>query len=328
MEKKYNIGPSPHIRTEERVNTIMRDVIIALLPAMAAGIYFFGIKAAYITSVSVITAVITEAICQKIMNKKVEIMDGSAIITGILFSFTVTPTLPLWMAIIGSFVAIVLGKMVFGGLGHNIFNPALVGRAFLMASWLGSMTSWINTDGKAGATVLGILKMENYDNVVKMFSPESNFSWKVFTESPVVNMYWNMFIGNRGGSIGETSIVALLIGAAYLIYKKHITVHTPLIYIFTVFMLSWAVGQDPVMAVMAGGLVLGAFFMATDSVTTPDTASGKLIFGLGAGILVVLIRTKGGYPEGVCYSILIMNALTPLINRYIRPKVFGRGEGK
>jgi Na+-translocating ferredoxin:NAD+ oxidoreductase subunit D len=315
MEKKYNIGPSPHIRTEERVNTIMRDVIIALLPAMAAGIYFFGIKAAYITSVSVITAVITEAICQKIMNKKIEIMDGSAIITGILFSFTVTPTLPLWMAIIGSFVAIVLGKMVFGGLGHNIFNPALVGRAFLMASWLGSMTSWINTDGKAGATVLGVLKIENYDKVVKMFGTTSD-------------MYWNMFIGNRGGCIGETSIVALLIGAAYLIYKKHITFHTPLIYIFTVFMLSWAVGQDPVMAVMAGGLVLGAFFMATDSVTTPDTASGKLIFGLGAGILVVLIRTKGGYPEGVCYSILIMNALTPLINRYIRPKVFGRGEGK
>lgn len=310
MEKKYSLGPSPHIRTEEKVNRIMRDVIIALIPVAIAGIYFFGVRALSVIAVSVLTAVITEAVCQKIMNKKIEIMDGSAVITGLLFAFVVTPTLPLWMAVIGSFVSIFLGKMVFGGLGHNIFNPALVGRSFLMASWLGAMTSWIGTDGKAGATVLGVLKMENYEKVVKMFGSVSD-------------MYWNLFIGNRGGCIGETSVAALLIGAAYLLYRKHITLHTPLTYIATVFMLSWAAGQDPIMAVMAGGLILGAFFMATDMVTTPFTTTGKIIFGLGAGIIVVLIRIKGGYPEGVCYSILIMNALTPLINRYTRPKVFG-----
>lgn len=310
MEKKYNLGPSPHIRTDEKVNTIMRDVIIALLPAAAAGIYFFGVRAFYVMAVSVITAVLTEAICQKVMKSNLEISDGSAVITGILFSFVVTPTIPLWMAAIGAFVAVALGKMVFGGLGHNIFNPALIGRAFLMASWLGAMTKWVNTDGTAGATVLGVLKMENYDKVVKMFGTTSD-------------MYWNLFIGNRGGCIGETSVLALLIGAAYLVYRKHITLHTPVVYIGTVFMLSWAAGQDPLMAVMAGGIVLGAFFMATDLVTTPYTVTGKLIFGLGAGILVVLIRTKGGYPEGVCYSILIMNAVTPLINRYTKPKAFG-----
>lgn len=310
MEKKYSLGPSPHLRTKEKVNVIMRDVIIALIPAAAAGIYFFGVRALSVMAVSILTAVITEALCQKIMNQKIEITDGSAVITGILFAFVVTPTLPLWMAVIGSFVSIFLGKMVFGGLGHNIFNPALIGRAFLMASWLGAMTSWVGTDGKAGATVLGVLKMENYDNVVKMFDSVSD-------------MYWNLFLGNVGGCIGETSVVALLIGASYLVYRKHITLHTPITYIATVFMLSWAAGQDPIMAVMAGGLVLGAFFMATDMVTTPFTTTGKIIFGLGAGIIVVLIRIKGGYPEGVCYSILIMNALTPLINRYTRPKVFG-----
>ena len=310
MEKKYSLGPSPHLRTKEKVNVIMRDVIIALIPAAAAGIYFFGVRALSVMAVSILTAVITEALCQKIMNQKIEITDGSAVITGILFAFVVTPTLPLWMAVIGSFVSIFLGKMVFGGLGHNIFNPALIGRAFLMASWLGAMTSWVGTDGKAGATVLGVLKMENYDNVVKMFDSVSD-------------MYWNLFLGNRGGCIGETSVVALLIGASYLVYRKHITLHTPITYIATVFMLSWAAGQDPIMAVMAGGLVLGALFMATDRVTTPFTTTGKIIFGLGAGIIVVLIRIKGGYPEGVCYSILIMNALTPLINRYTRPKVFG-----
>ncbi len=310
MEKKYSLGPSPHLRTKEKVNVIMRDVIIALIAAAAAGIYFFGVRALSVMAVSILTAVITEALCQKIMNQKIEITDGSAVITGILFAFVVTPTLPLWMAVIGSFVSIFLGKMVFGGLGHNIFNPALIGRAFLMASWLGAMTSWVGTDGKAGATVLGVLKMENYDNVVKMFDSISD-------------MYWNLFLGNRGGCIGETSVVALLIGASYLVYRKHITLHTPITYIATVFMLSWAAGQDPIMAVMAGGLVLGAFFMATDMVTTPFTTTGKIIFGLGAGIIVVLIRIKGGYPEGVCYSILIMNALTPLINRYTRPKVFG-----
>lgn len=310
MDKIFKLGPSPHIRSGETVNNIMRDVIFALIPSLIAAIYFFGVKALMVITVSIIAAVITEGVCQKMMKMELEILDGSAVITGILFAFVVTPTLPLWMAAIGSSVSILLGKMVFGGLGHNIFNPALIGRAFVMASWPAAMTTWMNTDGSAGATVLGVLKMEGYNSVVKMFDGKGD-------------MYLQLFLGNRGGSLGETSVIALLIGGAYLLYKGHITLHTPVAYVATVFITALAVGQDPLFHILAGGLFLGAIFMATDMVTTPYTSFGKIIFGVGAGLLVVWIRMKGGYPEGVCYSILIMNSLTPLINRYTRPKVFG-----
>lgn len=310
MDKIFKLGPSPHIRSGETVNNIMRDVIFALIPSLIAAIYFFGVKALMVITVSIIAAVITEGICQKMMKSEIEIFDGSAVITGILFAFVVTPTLPLWMAAIGSSISILLGKMVFGGLGHNIFNPALIGRAFVMASWPAAMTTWMNTDGSAGATVLGVLKMEGYNSVVKMFDGKGD-------------MYLQLFLGNRGGSLGETSVIALLIGGAYLLYKGHITLHTPVAYVATVFITALAAGQDPLFHILAGGLFLGAIFMATDMVTTPYTSFGKIIFGVGAGLLVVWIRMKGGYPEGVCYSILIMNSLTPLINRYTRPKVFG-----
>ena len=310
MDKIFKLGPSPHIRSGETVDKIMRDVIIALIPALIAAIYFFGVKALMVTIVSIVAAVITEGVCQKIMKSEIAIFDGSAVITGILFAFVVTPTLPLWMAAIGSSVSILLGKMVFGGLGHNIFNPALIGRAFVMASWPAAMTTWMNTDGSAGATVLGVLKMEGYNSVVKMFDGKGD-------------MYLQLFLGNRGGSLGETSVIALLIGGAYLLYKGHITLYTPVAYVATVFITSLVAGQDPLFHILAGGLFLGAIFMATDMVTTPYTSFGKIIFGVGAGLLVVWIRMKGGYPEGVCYSILIMNSLTPLINRYTRPKVFG-----
>ena len=310
MEKIFKLGPGPHIKTAETVNDVMRDVIIALMPALIAAIYFFKMKALLVVSISVISALISEAVCQKIMGKKIEISDGSAVVTGLLFAFVVTPVLPLWMAVIGASISIILGKMVFGGLGHNIFNPALIGRTFLMASWPVAMTSWIKTDGTAGATVLGVLKLDGYNSVLNMFDGK-------------MDMYWQLFIGNRAGSIGETSVFALLIGAAYLLYKKHITLHTPISYIVTVFILSMIFKQDPIFHVLSGGLIIGAFFMATDMVTTPYTSIGRIIFGIGAGILVVWIRLKGGYPEGVCYSILIMNALTPILNRYTRPKVFG-----
>jgi len=310
MDKIFKLGPSPHIRSGESVNSIMRDVIIAMIPAIIAAIYFFRVKGAMVIVVSVVAAVLTEALCQKAMKSEIEIKDGSAVITGILFAFVVTPTLPLWMTAIGSSISILLGKIVFGGLGHNIFNPALIGRAFVMASWPAAMTTWMNTDGTAGPTVLGVLKMEGYNSVLKMFEGKTD-------------MYLQLFVGNRGGSLGETSVIALLIGGAYLLYKGHITLHTPVAYVVTVFITSMAAGQDPLFHILAGGLFLGAIFMATDMVTTPYTTKGKILFGIGAGLLVVWIRMKGGYPEGVCYSILIMNSLTPLINRYTRPKVFG-----
>ncbi|BDU49696.1 RnfABCDGE type electron transport complex subunit D [Haliovirga abyssi] len=310
MNKKLRVSPSPHIRTKETVENVMWDVVIALTPAILAAIYFFRLGAVKVLSVSIITAVVSEAIAQKLMGRKIQIKDGSAIITGILFAFVVPPTLPWWITMIGAGVSIILGKMVFGGLGHNVFNPALIGRAFLLASWPVAMTSWIGVDGKAGPTILGVLKEHGFSKVLDMFGNQGA-------------MYTKLFLGNVGGSLGETSVLALLIGAGYLLYKKQITWHTPVVYIGTVFVLMWIFGQDPLMEIMSGGLILGAFFMATDMVTTPYTSKGKILFGLGAGILVVWIRLKGGYPEGVAYSILLMNGVTPLINMYTRPRIFG-----
>lgn len=320
MAEKYIVSPSPHIRGNESVDRIMRDVIIALIPAIIVSIYFFRFYAVLTLSMAIFAAVVTEFIINKLMKRDVSIYDGSAVVTGILFAFVIPPHLPVWQTLVGAVVSIVLGKMVFGGLGHNIFNPALVGRAFLLASWPVAMTSWIipdkikgfaGIDGAAGATPLGILKMEGYEKLLEHFNGDK------------MKMYIDLFIGNVGGSLGETSAAALLLGAVWLFYKKLITWHIPVTYIGTVFLLTAVFGQDPVFHVLAGGLILGAFFMATDMVTTPSTAAGKIIFGIGAGILVVWIRMKGGYPEGVCYSILIMNAFTPIIERYTKPKPFG-----
>lgn len=314
MGKKFVVTPSPHIRTKDTVESIMRDVIIALIPALIAAVYFFRLRAVMIIGVSLVAALLSEALVQKIRKQKTTIFDGSAVITGLLFSFCVSPMLTWWQAAVGASLSILIGKMVFGGLGCNVFNPALVGRAILMASWPVAMTTWMipagGVDTIAGATPLGVLKLGGYEKLVEFFGSTSK-------------MYTDLFFGNVGGSIGETSALALIIGAAYLFYKKIISWHIPVAYIGTVFVTAYAIGQDPVMHILAGGLILGAFFMATDMVTSPYTNVGKLIFGVGAGLLVVWIRTKGGYPEGVCYSILIMNSVTPLINKYTKPKVFG-----
>ena len=325
MVEKYIVSPSPHIRGGESVDKIMRDVIIALIPAMMASIYFFRFYAVFTLSLSVFTAVVSEMILNKLMKKEISIYDGSAVITGILFAFVIPPQLPFWQVIIGSSISIILGKMVFGGLGHNIFNPALIGRAFLMASWPVAMTSWIipekitgikGIDAAVGATPLGILKIEGYGKVVEYFGNDKG------------KMYVDLFLGNIGGSLGETSAVALILGAVWLFYRKIISWHIPIFYIGTVFILMAFFRQDPLFHVLAGGLILGAFFMATDMVTTPTSVKGKIVFGIGAGILVVWIRLKGGYPEGVCYSILIMNAFTPIIERYTKPRLFGEGKSK
>ena len=225
----------------------------------------------------------------------------------ILFSFVVPAIMPLQYVVVGNIVAITLGKMVYGGLGHNIFNPALVGRAFVQASWPVAITTFAY-DGMSGATVLDAMKrgIPLSDALIQNG-----------------NQYVHAFIGQMGGCLGETSSLALLIGGAYLIYKKHIDWKVPAVMIGTVFVLTWAMGADPLMQIFSGGLFLGAFFMATDMVTSPTTSKGRVVFALGLGILISLIRMKGGYPEGTAYAILIMNGVVPLIDRYVRAKKFG-----
>ena len=313
----YTLSISPHIHSSLSIRKIMLDVIIALVPALGMGIYFYGTQALYPVVISVLTAVITEIIISKIRGLKT-ITNGSAIVTGLLLAMIIPPGVPLWLPAVGAVCAVILGKEVFGGLGRNIFNPALIGRAILMASWPTFMTTWLapqpglfkRIDTITSATPLAIVKLN------------------LAQELP---SYWNLFIGNIGGSIGETSALALLLGAIYLFIRKRISWHIPVSYIGCVALLSWIFGHnglfagDPLFSILSGGLILGAFFMATDYVTTPITPKGKIIFGLGAGIIVVLIRLKGGYPEGVCYSILLMNAVTPLIDRWkwTIPKKFG-----
>jgi len=279
----------------------MLDVIIALLPATAASVYFFGMRALAITLVSVAAAVAAEAAIQKIRNKPVTVNDGSAVITGLLLALTLSPAMPLWMVAVGAVAAIGIGKQVYGGLGSNPFNPALVGRAFLVVTFPVHMTTWINPiDGVTSATPLGLLKMEG-----------------------TATGYTELFIGNVGGSLGETSALLLILGGLYLLYRGIIDWRIPVFYIGTVGVMTAVLGQDPVFHLLAGGLMLGAFFMATDMVTTPVTRTGKIVFGIGAGILVVLIRLYGGYPEGVLFSILLMNTFTPIIDKYTRPKIYG-----
>jgi len=301
-------GPAPHIRTAETVESVMYDVVIALIPAFAMAVYSFGVRALILTAVSVATCIATEYIWQKILKRDIEAFDGSGILTGILFAFVVPVGMGLQYVIVGNFVAITLGKIVYGGLGHNIFNPALIGRAFVQASWPVAITTFAY-DGKAGATVL---------DAMKRGIP--------LTDSLIYeggNQYINAFLGQMGGCLGETSALALLIGGVYLIYKKQIDWKVPAVMIGTVFVLTWAMGANPFMQILSGGLFLGAFFMATDMVTSPITGKGRVIFALGIGILVSLIRIKGGYPEGTAYAILIMNGVVPLIDRYIRAKKFG-----
>ena len=307
MSTILKTGPAPHIRTAETVESVMYDVIIALIPAFAMAVYTFGVRALILTAVSVLTCILTEYLCQKALKRDIEAFDGSAILTGILFAFVVPAIMPLQYVVVGNIVAITLGKMVYGGLGHNIFNPALVGRAFVQASWPVAITTFA-FDGKAGATVL---------DAMKRGIPLSD----ALIEN--TNQYIDAFLGQMGGCLGETSSLALLLGGAYLIYKKHIDWKLPAAMIGTVFVLTWAMGADPLMQIFSGGLFLGAFFMATDMVTSPTTSKGRVVFALGLGILISLIRMKGGYPEGTAYAILIMNGVVPLIDRYIRPKKFG-----
>lgn len=302
----YTVSSSPHIKSNDSVQGIMRDVIIALIPATIAGIYFFGMKAFLVTLVSVLSCIAAEALWQKFTHRKITIGDLSAVVTGLLIAFNLPAGVPLWLPAIGGFFAIIIVKQFFGGIGQNIMNPALAARAFLLASWPVHMTNF-TVDGVSSATALAILK-----------SGEG--------ELPSL---MNIFIGNVGGCIGETSVIALLIGAAYLLYRKVISWHTPVAYIGSVFILTLLLGRDGFMTgnalyeIFAGGLMLGAFFMATDYTTSPMTKKGQLIFGVGCGLLTTIIRLYGGYAEGVSYSILIMSLFVPFIDKFTAPRIFG-----
>ncbi len=306
-EKKLVVASSPHFRAHATVQTIMGDVLIALAPALAAALYFFGFKAFTVIAVCVLASVVSEAAWQKLMGHPQTIKDLSAVVTGLLLAFNLPPTVPLWLAAFGSIFAIIVVKHFFGGIGQNIVNPALAARAMLLASWPVAMTTW-SVDGMTTATPLALLK----EGTVAILPTLSD-----------------VFIGHVGGCLGETSALALLLGGAYLLWRKVISWHIPVIYISTVFVLTALLGREgwmtgnPLYEIFLGGLMVGAFFMATDYTTSPMTKKGQVIFASGCGILTTLIRLYGGYAEGVSYSILIMNLFVPLIDRVTVPRIFG-----
>jgi len=327
-EPTFVISSSPHIRDDESIDHIMWQVNLALAPAAVFAVCWFGIPALINMLVGIIFAIGSEYVWQRAMGQPITAFDGSACITGLLLAMSMSPLLPPYMVAIGSVLAIVVAKQSMGGLGFNIFNPAHIGRAALMVSWPVAMTTWSamkdaagGVDAMTSATPLNILKLQGYDALVSVFGGQSE-------------MYQALFLGTRNGSLGETSTVLLLLGGLYLIWKGYVNWVVPAVMILTVGLLTWICGPaglftgDPVFHVMAGGLMLGAFFMATDMVTIPMTIKGQIIFAAGAGAITVLIRLAGGYPEGVCYSLLLMNAVTPLIDRLVKPRIFGAGEGK
>ncbi|MBN2088538.1 RnfABCDGE type electron transport complex subunit D [candidate division KSB1 bacterium] len=373
MENKFYVSSSPHITAKDSIQKIMFDVVLALVPAMIAAIYFFGYQAGWIILLCVATCVGSEAVIQKLMKKKITIIDGSAIVTGILLAFNLPPEIPWWMPIIGSVFAIIIGKHCFGGLGYNPMNPALLGRAFLLASWPTYMTIF-KTEPTGGtlsgitaitsATPLNVMKnvqeilknqalRQKLENTIQTVQDstliqDAQKTLSTLTEyaADQINQAQNAFpqlsdasnhyfFGRIGGCLGETSVLALLIGAAYLLYKRHIGLKIPMSYLGTVALLSWIFGGvdglftgDWIFHILTGGLILGAFFMATDMVTSPVTYWGQIIFGAGCGLITVIIRLIGGYPEGVSYSILLMNLTVPLLDRLTRPRIFGEVKTK
>ncbi len=324
IEHPLIVSVSPHVKGEETISRIMWTVNLALLPAFLMSVYYFGPRALYVTGLCIVTAVLSEYIFQKSLKKKIVINDGSAFLTGLLLGMNLPPSLPFYIPVVGSFMAIVITKLLFGGLGYNIFNPALIGRAFLLVSWPKAMTIWTEAtpifagiDAKTVATPLGILKEEGLAKLLELFADKTD-------------LYMNLFTGSRAGSLGETSVIALLIGAALLLYKRYITWHIPFSFLATVGILAWIFGGesgfftgDPVIHLLSGGLILGAFFMATDYVTCPSVRKGQIIFGIGCGAITMLIRLKGGFPEGVMFAILLMNCFAPLIDRSVKTRIFG-----
>lgn len=355
--ESFILSSSPHAHADSSVSGIMLDVLIALLPALCCAVYFFGVKALLLVGTCVAACLVTESICRLAMGREQTVGDLSCVVTGLLLAFNLPPDLPLWMAVVGSVFAIAVAKQVFGGLGFNPFNPALAGRAFMLISFTGAMTTWSQSgwiasiagsyaptgadaathatpiaqamiDGVTTATPLGVIKGALSKHGVLAAQDWSN-----------LGLLKDLFFGNINGCIGEVSAFALLVGVVYLLLRRVITWHIPVAFIGTVFLYALVLNHGhvlsvpcdldavpPLVHVLSGGVILGACFMATDFVTSPISWKGKLIFGVGCGVLTMLIRTAphGAYPEGVSFSILIMNAFTPLINRWTQPKPFGK----
>ncbi len=317
------ITSSPHVRTDVKLRTIMYDVVIALMPALIASIWLFGFRALIVNVVAIASVLVFEALYLRIAGKeniRDTVFDGSAIITGILLAMNIPASSPVWMIVLGGFVAIIIAKQVFGGLGYNIFNPALVARVFLLISFPVQMTVWtrptyFKADAITAATPLGMLKTDGLQAVHEHFN------------------YMDYFLGNLGGSLGEMSALAILLGGIYLMIRKVITWEIPATVLGSLFLFTgifWVVNPaeyaSPVFHILTGGAMLGAFFMATDMVTSPMTRKGKVIFGISIGLLTGIIRLFGGYPEGVSFAILIMNAFVPLIDKVTGARKFGAGE--
>ncbi len=323
----FTVSGSPHVHNNQSVQKIMWGVVIALIPALLVSLWYFGLGALITTAIAVLSCVMIEyGIARYILKEKPTISDGSAVITGILLAFNVPSSIPWWQLVIGSVVAIGVAKMSFGGLGRNPFNPALVGRVFMLISFPVDMTRWplpiqnrfVLADAITGPTSLGIVKegVKNGESISHLVSK--------------IPDYASMLMGSMGGSLGEVSAAALILGGLYMLYKKIITWHIPVSYLLTVFLFTgalWLLNPekyiDPVFHLLAGGLMLGAIYMATDMTTSPMTWKGMLVYGLGCGLLTVIIRVWGAYPEGVSFAILIMNAATPLINKGFKPSRFG-----
>ncbi|MBI4745146.1 MAG: RnfABCDGE type electron transport complex subunit D [Deltaproteobacteria bacterium] len=329
-EKLLTLSSSPHIRDGSSVTSVMHTVVLALSPGAATGVYLFGLPALATIILAIASSVALEAWMQWVMGRKITIFDGSAILTGLLLAMNLPSSSPWWITVTGSAVAIIVGKHLYGGLGQNIFNPALVARVFLLISWPVQMTSFPapsallakGVDAVSTATPLTNIKME-------LMSHKANID---ITQLPQPSTF-DLLLGVHGGSLGEVPIMALLIGGFYLLYKRIITWHIPISFIGAALAFSaimWFVDPakyaNPVFHIMTGGLVLGAFFMATDYVTSPVTNKGMLIFGAGCGFLTIVIRLFGGYPEGVSFAILLMNLATPLIDKLVTPSRFGEAK--
>jgi electron transport complex protein RnfD len=297
---KLIVAPSPHIRDNDTTEKAMFTMLVALLPVLAASIYFFRMDAIRLVLLSGAGAVATEAIFQRLRKQPIRVGDGSALVAGVLLGLIVPASLPSWMVILGSAFAIAIGKQIFGGLGQNPFNPALVGRAILSVSFVAAMTSWTPPiDAITAATPLAL--GEGVANIP------------------------DLFFGSVAGALGETSALAILLGGIYLFYKGYLDHRIPLGIFVSVVAVALFTGQSPLFHLSSGSVLFGAVFMATDPVTSPITKVGRWIFGLGIGLIIMLIRTWGSHPEGVMYAILLMNATTPLINRWTRPRIYGQG---
>ena len=305
----FILSSSPHAHAPIGVSRIMLDVIVALLPTTAAGIWFFGLPALWMVLTCVATCLVTESLCRLAMRRESTVGDLSAVVTGLLLALNLPAGLPLWMAIVGSVFAIAVAKQVFGGLGMNPFNPALAARAFMLISFTGPMTTWLKPlwwkapEAMTTATPLAAMKKGALDQVPAL---------------------WDLVLGNMPGCIGEVSALALALGAIYLLWRKVITWHIPVAFLAMVAVYALIAGRASAeVEILTGGVMIGACFMATDYVTSPTTAKGKLVFGCGCGLVCMLIRQFGSYPEGCSFAILIMNAVTPLINRWTQPRPFG-----